>query len=66
MVHDYNSYGGASSQNRMGRQQKQVVMFEPKRNASLSLICTDNSAQELNYMLNSEYNLMREKQDLMD
>ncbi len=39
-------------------------MFAPKGNTPLGLICADNNKEELTYLLNQEYNMLREKQDL--
>ena len=39
-------------------------MFAPKGNTPLGLICAENSKEELTYLLNQEYNMLREKQDL--
>jgi len=40
---------------------RQERMFEPKTNSSMNMICMDNPSKEFNYLLNHEYNLLREK-----
>ena len=59
------NFGGASA-NGQRRAPDTVRMFEPKRNNSLNVICTENPTQEMAFLLNLEYNQMREKQDRMD
>jgi hypothetical protein len=39
-------------------------MFEPKMNTSINLVCTENPSKELNYLLNQEFNLLRERQEM--
>ena len=39
-------------------------MFSPKGSTPLDLVCVENSKEEFAYLLNQEYNLLREKQDL--
>ena len=39
-------------------------MFEPKINSSMNLVCTDNPSKEFNYLLNHEFNLLMEKQEM--
>jgi len=38
----------------------------PKRSTPLSLLCTENTNKELNYLLNHEFNSLREKQELRE
>jgi hypothetical protein len=40
---------------------RQERMFEPKMNTSINLVCTENPSKELNYLLNQEFNLLRER-----
>lgn len=63
---DYTAYGGSNGQGGPYGRPKQVVMFEPKQSTSLSLICTENQNQEFSYLLNTEYNQMREKHELLE
>ena len=63
MAPDYTTYGGGQGFN---RRPKQVVMFEPKSSTPLNLICTENQNQEFNYLINTEYNQMREKHELLE
>ena len=46
------------------RRQRECVMFEPKQSTSASLVCIDNQSKEFAYLLNHEYNEMRERQEL--
>ena len=39
-------------------------MFEPKINSSMNLVCADNPSKEFNYLLNHEFNLLMEKQEM--
>ena len=39
-------------------------MFEPKVNSSMNLVCSDNPGKEFNYLLNHEFNLLMEKQEM--
>lgn len=33
-------------------------------NTSINLVCTENPSKELNYLLNQEFNLLRERQEM--
>lgn len=39
-------------------------MFHPKESTSMNLICTNNPSKDYNYLLNSEFASLREKQEL--
>ena len=45
-------------------ERSQERMFAPKTACSVNLICTDNLGKEHNYIVNQEYALLREKQEL--
>ena len=46
------------------RRQNQCVMFEPKPSTTAQLLTLDNPSKELSFIINHEYNLLREKQEM--
>ena len=40
------------------------LMFQPKEATPLKLVCSNNPNKEMNYLVNQEYTLMKEKQEL--
>lgn len=63
MPTDFGGFGQPGGA-RFGRQKQVVKLFEPEKSTSLTLICKDNSNKEYNYLLNNEYNVLREKLEL--
>lgn len=52
-------------QTRPGRPTKrECSMFEDKESTSMQLICSENPNKEFNYMINQEYSMLREKQEM--
>ena len=46
--------------------QRDGVMFKPEANTAMNLICTENSRKEFDYIVNQEYNFLREKQEMKE
>ena len=40
------------------------LMFQPKEATPLKILCSNNPNKELTYLVNQEYTLMKDKQDL--